>query len=160
MFAVIKTGGKQYRVKEGDILSVEKVSTDQGQPLNLDRILLVEDGNQVQVGAPYLEKAIVRAEVLETHKDEKIIVFKKKRTKGFKRTKGHRQLLSKIKITGIFPDGKIKEPEKPAREPVARKPVKKGVPEKKIRPGAKKMTATRAARKSKPAGPGKRSKEK
>jgi large subunit ribosomal protein L21 len=160
MFAVIKTGGKQYRVREGDILSVEKVLAEHGQPVNFDRVLLLEDSDQVQVGTPYLEKTIVRAEVLETHKDEKIIVFKKKRRKGYKRTKGHRQLQSKVKITGIFPDGMIKEAEKPRKEAVTKKPVKKAVAEKKIKPVAKKTKATRAPRKSKPSGSEKPHKEK
>jgi ribosomal protein L21 len=65
MFAVIKTGGKQYRVKEGDILSIEKLEAEQGQTINFDQVLLLEDGDNIQVGAPYLEKAVVKAEVLE-----------------------------------------------------------------------------------------------
>ncbi|MCX8161012.1 MAG: 50S ribosomal protein L21 [Candidatus Saccharicenans sp.] len=125
MFAVIKTGGKQYRVKEGDILSVEKLEAEKGQVVHFDQVLLLEDGEQVQVGTPYLEKARVAAEVLEDYKDEKVIVFKKKRRKGYRRKKGHRQLLTKVRISGIYPEGQAVEGEKPAAEPAPRKTRKK-----------------------------------
>lgn len=105
MFAVIKTGGKQYRVKEGDILSVEKLEAEKGQVVDFNQVLLLEDGENIQVGQPYLDGAVVRAEVIENYKDEKVIIFKKKRRKGYRRKKGHRQLLTKVKISGIYPDG-------------------------------------------------------
>ncbi len=105
MYAVIKSGGKQYRVKEGDILSVEKLEAEKGQVVDFDQVLLVEDGDKIQVGTPCLTGALVRAEVLETYKDDKVIVFKKKRRKGYRRKKGHRQLLTKVRITGIYPEG-------------------------------------------------------
>ncbi|MDD8030844.1 MAG: 50S ribosomal protein L21 [Acidobacteriota bacterium] len=125
MFAVIKTGGKQYRVKEGDILSVENLEAEPGQVVNFDQVLLLEDGDKIQVGAPFLEKALVKAEIVENYKGEKVIVFKKKRRKGYRRKKGHRQLLSKVKITGIYPGEQASQEEKEAMTPAPPKPTAK-----------------------------------
>lgn len=147
MFAVIKTGGKQYRVKEGDVLSVEKLEAEQGQIINFDQVLLLEDGENIQVGTPYLEKALVKAEVVETYKDDKVIVFKKKRRKGYRRTKGHRQLLTKVKITGIYPDGTGVEAEAAVKETAPRKTRKKEAAETGEADVAKKTTRTRKTKK-------------
>ncbi len=125
MFAVIKTGGKQYRVKEGDILSVEKLDAEKGQVVDFDQVLLLEDGENIQVGQPYLERAVVKAEVIESYKDEKVIVFKKKRRKGYRRKKGHRQLLTKVKISGIYPDGATAGIEKAGVEAAPKRTRKK-----------------------------------
>lgn len=146
MFAVIKTGGKQYRVKEGDIFSVEKLEAEKGQVVYFDQVLLLEDGQQVQVGTPYLEKARVAAEVLEDYKDEKVIVFKKKRRKGYRRKKGHRQLLTRVRISGIYPEGQAVEGEKPAAEPAPKKTRKKETAARAKKPAASK--AASAARKT------------
>ena len=104
MHAVILTGGKQYRVKAGDVLSVEKLEAGPGQKVSFSRVLLIEDDGAVHLGTPVLENALVRAEVLENYKDDKILVFKKKRRKQFRRTRGHRQQLSRIRVDGIYPD--------------------------------------------------------
>jgi large subunit ribosomal protein L21 len=104
MYAVILTGGKQYRVKEGDVLSVEKLDLDPGRKAHFDRVLLIEDGETVQVGTPLLDNAMVLGLVLENFRDEKVIVFKKKRRKQYRRTRGHRQFLTKVRITRITPD--------------------------------------------------------
>jgi large subunit ribosomal protein L21 len=104
MYAVILTGGKQYRVKEGDVLSVEKLNLEPGRKAHFDRVLLIEDGETIQVGTPYLDNAMVLALVLENFKDEKVLVFKKKRRKQFRRTRGHRQPLTKVRIARIAPD--------------------------------------------------------
>jgi len=146
MFAVIKTGGKQYRVKVGDVLSVEKLEAEKGQVVHFDQVLLLEDGSQVQVGTPHLEKARVAAEVLDDYKGEKVIVFKKKRRKGYRRKKGHRQLLTKVRISGIYPEGQAVETEKPAAEAAPKKPRKKETTVKAEKPAAKKESGT--ARKS------------
>ena len=127
MYAVIMTGGKQYRVKEGDLLSVEKLDAGHGQKVDFGQVLLIEDGENVLMGAPLLENALVRAEVIETYKDEKILVFKKKKTKQFRRTRGHRQQLTKIRVEGIFSDKsaapavEVRAPE--PRPQVAEKPA-------------------------------------
>jgi large subunit ribosomal protein L21 len=104
MYAVIVTGGKQYRVKEGDVLSVEKLNIDPGRKAQFDRVLLIEDGDDIQVGTPVLDNAMVLALVLENYKDEKVLIFKKKRRKQYRRTRGHRQPLTKIRIVRITAD--------------------------------------------------------
>jgi large subunit ribosomal protein L21 len=104
MYAVILTGGKQYRVKEGDVLSIEKLDLAPGRKAHLDRVLLIEDGDTVQVGTPVLDNAMVLGLVLENYRDEKVIVFKKKRRKQYRRTRGHRQSLTKVRIIRIVAD--------------------------------------------------------
>jgi large subunit ribosomal protein L21 len=104
MFAIIKTGGKQYKIQAGDVLSVEKIPAQPGQRVLFNQVLLIADDNETLIGAPYLEKAAVRAEVLEKFKDEKVIVFKKKRRKQFRRTRGHRQELTRLRVDLIVPD--------------------------------------------------------
>ncbi len=104
MFAIIKTGGKQYKIQAGDILSVEKIPAEAGQKVLFNQVLLIADDNETLIGTPYLDKAAVRAEVLENFKDEKVIVFKKKRRKQFRRTRGHRQELTRLRVDLIVPD--------------------------------------------------------
>jgi len=126
MYAVIVTGGKQYRVKEGDVLSVEKLNIDPGRKAQFDRVLLIEDGDDIQVGTPVLDNAMVLALVLENYKDEKVLVFKKKRRKQYRRTRGHRQPLTKIRIVRIAADRTLITAVDLAEEKLA--PVVKPVP--------------------------------
>lgn len=100
MYAIVETGGKQYRVKEGDVLSVEKLNAEQGAKVNLKVLAVKKDGSLV-VGKPYLENASVEASILEHGKGEKIIVFKYKAKKNYRRKQGHRQPYTKIKIDKI-----------------------------------------------------------
>jgi large subunit ribosomal protein L21 len=94
-FAILKTGGKQYRVKPGDIIKVEKLKAD--GTIEFDEVLMIDD----RIGAPTLAGAKVFGEVLNHMRDDKILVFKKKRRQNYRRTRGHRQNLSVVKITGI-----------------------------------------------------------
>ena len=126
MYAVIVTGGKQYRVKEGDVLSVEKLNIDPGRKAQFDRVLLIEDGDDIQVGTPVLDNAMVLALVLENYKDEKVLIFKKKRRKQYRRTRGHRQPLTKIRIVRIATDRTLITAVDLAEEKLA--PVEKPVP--------------------------------
>ena len=126
MFAVIKTGGKQYVVKEGDILQIEKLGLEAGRKILLDRVLLIEDGGKTLIGTPVLENAVIRAEILKNLKGEKVLVFKKKRRKQFRRTRGHRQSLTEIRIERIIPD-KSAAPAEELKLDV--KPVEKAAPE-------------------------------
>jgi large subunit ribosomal protein L21 len=126
MYAVIVTGGKQYRVKVGDVLAVEKLDLEPGRKAQFDRVLLVEDGETIQVGTPVLDNAMVLGLVLENFKDEKVLVFKKKRRKQYRRTRGHRQQLTKVRITRITPDRTQITAEDLAEEKLA--PVEKPVP--------------------------------
>ncbi|MEO3432239.1 50S ribosomal protein L21 [Inquilinus sp. CAU 1745] len=101
MFAVIKTGGKQYKVAKDDVIRVERLSDDAGSSVKLDQVLMVVDGDKVSVGTPVLSGASVTAEVVDHDRGPKIIVFKKKRRQNYRRKKGHRQDLTVLKITGI-----------------------------------------------------------
>jgi len=117
MFAVIKTGGKQYRVQLGDVLEIEKLDIEAGKKLTFDEVLLVENNGETLIGTPYVDKAQVKAVVLEGFKGQKVIVFKKKRRKQYKKKTGHRQQLTRIKIQEIMAGGKTVTEEKPAEKP-------------------------------------------
>ena len=101
MFAVIETGGKQYKVQIGTIVDIEKLEVPAQEVVAFDKVLLISDGDNVHIGTPYVEGASVCAKVLNHVRDDKIIVFKFKRKTGYKRTKGHRQKMTTIKIESI-----------------------------------------------------------
>lgn len=146
MFAVIKTGGKQYKVQQGDVLQVEKISASDDQTVIFEEVLLIEDGKKTWIGTPLVEKAVVRAVVMENFKDKKVIVFKKKRRKQYKKTIGHRQELTRVKIEEIAvgaENGKAA----PAKAAAA-KPSK---PKKAAQPKASKKTAAAGHKEIKPA---------
>ncbi len=105
MFAVVKTGGKQYRVAADDLLKVEKLDAEPGETVVLDQVLMVGDGDDRKVGAPLVEGAVVEAEVVEQSRAKKIIVFKKKRRQNYRRKNGHRQHQTVLKVIGISLDG-------------------------------------------------------
>jgi large subunit ribosomal protein L21 len=101
MYAVIATGGKQYRVQEGDILDIEKIDAETGAVIEFPEVLSVGDGADIQCGNPTLESASVEAEVIDHFRGKKLVVFKMKRRKGYRKKHGHRQELTKIQITKI-----------------------------------------------------------
>jgi large subunit ribosomal protein L21 len=101
MYAVIETGGKQYRVKAGDLLVVDKLGGDVGAKVAFDRVLMLGDGEKVSVGAPTVAGAVVEAALIETRKGDKIKVFKKIRRQGYRRTAGHRQWESVLRVTSV-----------------------------------------------------------
>ncbi|MDX1618641.1 MAG: 50S ribosomal protein L21, partial [Balneolaceae bacterium] len=99
MYAVVEIGGHQYKVSEGDVLFVDKQSDATGEELTFDRVLLINDGNgKVTIGQPVVEGAAVEAKLLDNVKSDKVIVFKKKRRKGYRVKRGHRQPMSQIEI--------------------------------------------------------------
>ena len=102
MFAIVKTGGKQYRVAPGDILRVERLPGERGDEILLDEVLLVADGDNIQVGQPLVEGARVVGEILRQGQAKKIIVFKKKRRKKYRRKQGHRQLYTAFQVREII----------------------------------------------------------
>jgi len=101
MKAVVKTGGKQYTITEGDTLRVEKLAGEVGATINLDEILAVGEGQDMKLGAPTVEGATVKAEIIAHGRGKKVIVFKKKRRKGYKKKQGHRQDYTGLKISEI-----------------------------------------------------------
>ncbi len=101
MYAVIESGGKQYRVAPGDVIRVEKLEADAGQTVTLDRVLLVAGDSGVQVGTPTVANATVSATVKAHGRGDKILVFRKRRRKHFRKTIGHRQYFTEIEITRI-----------------------------------------------------------
>ena len=121
MYAVTRTGGKQYRVTTGDLIAIEKLTGEPGSTITFDDVLMVGDGDKRDVGAPRLAGAAVVAELIEQTRGEKIIVFKKKRRKGYRRTKGHRQDLTVVRITDIMAAGTQRATAKPAKAKAAPK---------------------------------------
>ena len=101
MTAVIRTGGKQYSVNKDDIIIVEKLPEEQGKTITFSDVLMITEGEKTLVGTPYVENASVTAQVIEQSRSKKIIVFKKKRRQNYRRTMGHRQLQTKLKIIDI-----------------------------------------------------------
>ena len=97
MYAVIQTGGKQYRVAQGDDLRIEKLAGQEGDAVVFDKVLMTVDGENVRVGKPFVENAKVLGRLKRQDKDKKVVVFKFKRRKGFRRTRGHRQPFSLVK---------------------------------------------------------------
>lgn len=138
MFAVIKTGGKQYKVAKDDIVVVEKLDGEAGASIALESVLMLGDETSVTTGTPFIEGASVAAEVVEQTRGDKIIVFKKQRRQNYRRKNGHRQDLTVLKVTEILTDGKK---------------AAKAAPKKKAAPKAEKADADapKAAAKAKPA---------
>jgi len=101
MYAVIETGGKQYRVQEGDVLFIERIAGNEGETVNFDKVLLVSNGDEVKVGKPYVDGVSVTGNIVEHGKAKKIIVFKFKRKKDYRRKQGHRQPYTKVRIEKI-----------------------------------------------------------
>lgn len=101
MYAVIQTGGKQHRVAEGDTLKVEKLAADEGAAVELDKVLLVADGDDIKVGAPYVEGSKVTATVKSHGRGKKVNIIKFKRRKQHLKRQGHRQWYTELQITGI-----------------------------------------------------------
>ncbi len=106
MYAIIKTGGKQYRVAPEDVITVEKLAGEPGDTVVISEVLMVADGDDVQIGAPFVEGASVACELVEQTRGPKIIIFKKKRRKHYRRKKGHRQDLTVLKVAEILTGGK------------------------------------------------------
>ena len=161
MYAVVKTGGKQYRVAKDDKIVVDRMIGEDGDSVVLDQVLMMADGDKVTVGSPVIEGAAVGATVLRQTRGPKIMVFRRKRRKNFRRIRGHRQDLTLLQINEIAPDGKLKAapkkaaakseaspaPKKAAKKTAAKTEAKteaKAAPKK---AAAKKTTAKKAAAK-------------
>ncbi|MBI5570039.1 MAG: 50S ribosomal protein L21 [Desulfomonile tiedjei] len=101
MYAIVQTGGKQYKVQTGDQVKVEKLTGEPGTAIELDRVLAVSTTEGINVGRPFIENAKVKAIIVRTARDRKIVVFKKKRRKGYHKKQGHRQWYTLLKIEGF-----------------------------------------------------------
>lgn len=101
MYAVIETGGKQYRVQEGDVITVEKLDVEAGEKITFDKVLLISDGETIKVGAPFVTSCNVAGTVVEHGKGQKVIIFKYKAKKDYRKKQGHRQPYTMIKIEKV-----------------------------------------------------------
>ena len=101
MFAVFQSGGKQHRVAEGDVVKLELLGAEPGEEVVFDKVLMVANGDDVNVGAPYVEGSQVKAEVVRNERDKKVRIIKFKRRKDYLKRQGHRQWFTEVKITGI-----------------------------------------------------------
>jgi large subunit ribosomal protein L21 len=157
MYAVIKTGGKQYKVSKDDIISVEKLSEDSGKKVKLNEVLVISDKGKPIIGDPLIKGASVEAEILEQTRSKKITIFKKKRRNNYRRKQGHKQLVTNLKILSINSTAiKSTESEKTKTEDTKKKTTttkktvtaKKTVTKKKAEDKTKK-TATKGKEKTK-----------
>ena len=148
MYAVVKTGGKQYRVAKDDVILVESIKAEAGDTVALDNVLMIADGDKVTVGTPQVAGAAVSAEVVKQTRGPKIIIFRRKRRKNHRRTQGHRQDLTLLRISEIHPNGAPKPAAKPA---AAKTEAKKAAPKAEARKDAPKAAAKKAAAKKAPA---------
>ena len=145
MFAVFKTGGKQYKVAADDVVKIEKLEGDAGQSVTFEDVLMVGDDGKMKVGAPFVDGASVVGEVVDQARDRKIIIFKKRRRQNSRRKNGHRQYFTTVKITDILTDGAKPSAKKKAAPKKAAAPEKKAAPAKKAAPKAKADKAASAS---------------
>ena len=143
MYALVKTGGKQYRVSKDDTILVERIAADEGAEVILNDIVMLGDGDQVTIGTPMIDGAAVSATVLRQTRGAKVVIFRRKRRKNHRRTKGHRQDLTLLKINDIAEDAKKLAAARPTVKKAApkandasKKPTTKKVVAKKTTPKA------------------------
>ena len=143
MYALVRTGGKQYRVAEDDTILVERLAADEGAEVILDDVVMLGDGAKVTIGTPRVEGAAVSATVVSQTRGPKIIIFRRKRRKNHRRTQGHRQNLTLLKINAIAEDGKSL---KPKAAPARKAPTKEeAAPKAASKKAAAKKAATKKA---------------
>jgi large subunit ribosomal protein L21 len=131
MYAVVNSGGKQYKVQQGQVLRIEKIPGDVGNPVTFERVLMFSDGENVSIGQPALKDIAVEGHIVEQGKAKKIIVFKYKRRKRYRRKKGHRQDFTAVRIDGIKTKAQKKPETKAEPEAEAKKPETEKAPPKK-----------------------------
>ena len=148
MYALVKTGGKQYRVSKDDTILVERLRAEEGEQIILNDIVLLGDGDKVTIGTPLVDGAGVSATVVRQTRGPKIIIFRRKRRKNHRRTQGHRQDLTLLKINDIAEDAKSLKTAKPAAKAAPKKAAPKAAAAKKL---AAKKAAPKAAAAKKPA---------
>jgi large subunit ribosomal protein L21 len=146
MYAVVNSGGKQYKVQKGEVLKLEKISGDVGNSVTFDRVLMFSDGENVSIGQPVLDGVSVEGHIVEQGKAKKVIVFKYKRRKRFRRKNGHRQEFTAVQIDSIKAKGtkaaKAAEPKAEAKAEVKESETQKAAPQKAV---TKETAAKKAA---------------
>ena len=148
MYAVVRTGGKQYRVAKDDTILVERIAADEGAEVILDDVVMLGDGDKVTIGTPRVEGAAVSATVVSQTRGPKIIIFRRKRRKNHRRTQGHRQDLTLLKINAIAEDGKSLKPKAaPAKKAAAKE---EAAPKAAAKKAAAKKAAPKAEAKAAP----------
>ena len=148
MYALVRTGGKQYRVAKDDTILVERIAADEGAEVILDDVVMLGDGDKVTIGTPRVEGAAVSATVVSQTRGPKIIIFRRKRRKNHRRTQGHRQDLTLLKINAIAEDGKSLKPKAaPAKKAAAKE---KAAPKAAAKKAAAKKAAPKAEAKAAP----------
>ena len=130
MYALVKTGGKQYRVSKNDTILVERIFAEEGAEVILDNVVMLGDGDKVTIGTPRVEGAAVSATVMRQTRGPKIIIFRRKRRKNHRRTQGHRQDLTLLKINAIAEDGKSLTPKAAPKKAAAKTEEAKAAPKK------------------------------
>ncbi len=144
MYALVRTGGKQYRVSKDDTILVERISADEGAQVILDDVVMLGDGDKVTIGTPRVEGAAVSATVMRQTRGPKIIIFRRKRRKNHRRTQGHRQDLTLLKINAIAEDGKSLAPKAAPKKAAAPKTEAKTEAKAAPKTAAAKKTAAKA----------------
>lgn len=139
MFAIIKTGGKQYKVAANDIIRVEKLAGASGDVIEFTEVLMMGQGNSVKVGSPFVANAKVSATVLDQIRDDKVIIFKKKRRHNYRRKNGHRQYLTVVQITDILADGATSKDKPSSEKTKAVKVEKKEAPKEVMKKASSKV---------------------
>ncbi|MBO4235753.1 MAG: 50S ribosomal protein L21 [Firmicutes bacterium] len=124
MYAVIETGGKQYRVSEGDVITVEKLNVEDGANVELDKVLILGEGSDIKVGTPYIEGAKIMGRVVENGKAKKVVIFKYKSKKDYRKKQGHRQPYTMIEILSLDGKAPVKKSAPKAEEASADEEVK------------------------------------
>lgn len=158
MYAIFKSGGKQYKVAENDVVKLEKLVGNKGDVITLGNVLALATDSGLTVGAPLVEGAVISAEVLEQTKDEKVLIFKKKRRHNYRRKKGHRQQITVVRILDVSGKGEKKTPAKKAK--VKAEAVEAAVVSEQEKPAPKKAAKAKATTAEKPAAAKKVSKKK
>ena len=150
MYALVKTGGKQYRVAKDDKILVERIAADEGAEIILDDIIMLGDGDKVTVGTPRVDGAAVSAKVVRQTRGPKIIIFRRKRRKNHRRTQGHRQDLTLLQITGIAENGASLKPKAAPAKKAAPKAEAKAAPKAAAKAASAKKAAPKAEAKAAP----------
>ena len=149
MYAVFRSGGKQYRAQEGDRIKLEKINADEGSNINFDEVMMLGEGSDVKVGSPFLPKISVVAKVIKQGKSKKVPVVKFKRRKNYLRQGTHRQFFTEIEIVSIGSESTKKVAKKVAKKKVAKKTASKKVAKKVAKKKVAKKTAAKKVAKKK-----------